>query len=151
MITQRTVIYIGGIKMIINIMTSVDISLEKAWELWTEPEHIVHWNYASDDWQTTRAQNDLKAGGKFSYRMEAKDGSFGFDFSGVHKEVKLYTFIDSLLDDGRMLKVSFDYNDGKTFINEVFEAEMENSLELQRTGWQAILDNFKKYAEGLGK
>ena len=137
--------------MIINIMTSVDISLEKAWELWTEPEHIVHWNYASDDWQTTRAQNDLKAGGKFSYRMEAKDGSFGFDFSGVHKEVKLYTFIDSLLDDGRMLKVSFDYNDGKTFINEVFEAEMENSLELQRTGWQAILDNFKKYAEGLGK
>lgn len=132
-------------------MTSVDISLEKAWELWTEPEHIVHWNYASDDWQTTRAQNDLKAGGKFSYRMEAKDGSFGFDFSGVHKEVKLYTFIDSLLDDGRMLKVSFDYNDGKTFINEVFEAEMENSLELQRTGWQAILDNFKKYAEGLGK
>lgn len=151
MITQRTVIYIGGIKMIINTMTSVDISLEKAWELWTEPEHIVHWNYASDDWQTTRAQNDLKAGGKFSYRMEAKDGSFGFDFSGVHKEVKLYTFIDSLLDDGRMLKVSFDYNDGKTFINEVFEAEMENSLELQRTGWQAILDNFKKYAEGLGK
>lgn len=132
-------------------MTSVDISLEKAWELWTEPEHIVHWNYASDDWQTTRAQNDLKAGGKFSYRMEAKDGSFGFDFSGVHKEVKLYTFIDSLLDDGRMLQVSFDYNDGKTFINEVFEAEMENSLELQRTGWQAILDNFKKYAEGLGK
>ena len=151
MITQRTVIYIGGIKMIINIMTSVDISLEKAWELWTEPEHIVHWNYASDDWQTTRAQNDLKAGGKFSYRMEAKDGSFGFDFSGVHKEVKLYTFIDSLLDDGRILQVSFESRDGKTLINEDFEAEMENSVELQRTGWQAILDNFKKYAEGLGK
>lgn len=137
--------------MIINLNTIVDIPLEKAWELWTEPQHIVNWNYASDDWQTTGAQNDLRAGGKFSYRMEAKDGSFGFDFSGVHKEVKLFKFIDSLLDDGRILQVSFESRDGKTLINEDFEAEIENSVELQRTGWQAILDNFKKYAEGLGK
>lgn len=137
--------------MIINLNTIVDIPLEKAWELWTEPQHIVNWNYASDDWQTTGAQNDLRAGGKFSYRMEAKDGSFGFDFSGIHKEVKLFKFIDSLLDDGRILQVRFESRDGKTLINEDFEAEMENSVELQRTGWQAILDNFKKYAEGLGK
>ena len=137
--------------MIINLNTIVDIPLEKAWELWTEPQHIVNWNFASDDWQTTRAQNDLRAGGKFSSRMEAKDGSFGFDFSGVHREVKLFKFIDSLLDDGRILQVSFESRDGKTLINEDFEAEMENSVELQRTGWQAILDNFKKYAEGLGK
>lgn len=137
--------------MIINLNTIVDIPLEKAWELWTEPQHIVNWNFASDDWQTTRAQNDLRAGGKFSSRMEAKDGSFGFDFSGIHKEVKLFKFIDSLLDDGRILQVSFESRDGKTLINENFEAEMENSVELQRTGWQAILDNFKKYAEGLGK
>lgn len=137
--------------MIINLNTIVDIPLEKAWELWTEPQHIVNWNFASDDWQTTRAQNDLRAGGKFSSRMEAKDGSFGFDFSGIHKEVKLFKCIDSLLDDGRILQVSFESRDGKTLINENFEAEMENSVELQRTGWQAILDNFKKYAEGLGK
>lgn len=137
--------------MIINVKTMVSIPLDKAWELWTVPEHIIKWNYASDDWQTTRAQNDLRNGGKFSYRMEAKDGSFGFDFSGVHKEVELFKFIDSLLDDGRMLQVSFESRDGKTLINEDFEGEIENSVDLQRKGWQAILDNFKKYAEGLEK
>lgn len=134
--------------MNIAINVLVDLTLEKVWEFWTNPKHIVNWNNASDDWHTTSATNDLTAGGKFSYRMEAKDGSFGFDFSGVHKEIKKHVKIDSVLDDGRMLIVSFEEHDGRTLVKEDFEAEMENSIELQRTGWQAILDNFKKYAEG---
>lgn len=135
--------------MNIEVKVLVDLPLVEVWKLWTEPEHVVNWNYASDDWQTTSAVNDLRAGGEFSYRMEARDDSFGFDFKGVHNDVSLYSFIDSSLDDGRILRVSFEEKDGYTLINEVFEAEMENSIELQRNGWQAILDNFKKYAEGL--
>jgi uncharacterized protein YndB with AHSA1/START domain len=150
MIIQKIVTYIGGIKMNIEINVLVDLPLEKVWELWTEPKHIVNWNNASDDWHTTSATNDLRAGGKFSYRMEAKDGSFGFDFSGVHKEIKKYVKIDSVLDDGRMLIVSFEEHDAGILVKEDFEAELENSIELQRTGWQAILDNFKKYAEDQG-
>lgn len=150
MIIQRTVIYIGGIKMNIEINVLVDLPLEKVWEFWTDPKHIVNWNNASDDWHTTSAINDLRAGGKFSYRMEAKDGSFGFDFSGVHKEIKKYVKIDSVLDDGRVLIVSFEEHDGGILVKEDFEAELENSIELQRTGWQAILDNFKKYSEDQG-
>lgn len=151
MIIQRTVSYLVGIKMNIEINVLVDLPLEKVWEFWTDPKHIVNWNNASDDWHTTSATNDLRAGGKFSYRMEAKDGSFGFDFSGVHKEIKEHVKIDSVLDDGRILIVRFDEHDGRTLVKEDFEAEMENSIELQRTGWQAILDNFKKYAEEQDK
>lgn len=138
----------GGTRMIINVNSMIDLPVEKVWEYWTEPVHIINWNYASDDWHTTKSTNDLRAGGKFSSRMEAKNGSFGFDFSGYHKEVKLYSLISSVLDDGRLMKVSFKENDGKTFVSEDFEADLENSIELQKTGWQAILDNFKKYAEG---
>lgn len=137
--------------MIINVNTMVDLSVKKVWEYWTIPAHIVNWNYASDDWHTTKAANDLRAGGKFSSRMEAKDGSFGFDFTGVHSEVKKYSLIDSVLDDGRLMRVSFKEIDGRTFVSEDFEADMESSIELQKTGWQAILDNFKKYAEGQGE
>ena len=136
--------------MIINVNTMIDSPVEKVWEYWTEPVHIINWNNASDDWHTTKATNDLRAGGKFSSRMEAKDGSFGFDFSGVHNEVKEYSLIESVLDDGRLMSVSFKETDGKTFVSEDFEADLENSIELQKTGWQAILDNFKKYAEGQG-
>lgn len=136
--------------MIITVKTIVDLPVKKVWEYWTEPEHIVNWNYASDDWHTTKATNDLRVGGRFSSRMEAKDGSFGFDFSGVYNDVKLYSLIGNTLDDGRSMVVSFDEIDGKTLVTEDFEAENENSIELQRSGWQAILDNFKKYAEGKG-
>lgn len=133
--------------MIINVNTMIDLPVEKVWEYWTEPVHIVNWNNASDDWHTTKATNDVIAGGKFSSRMEAKNGSFGFDFSGYHNEVKLYSFISSVLDDGRLMSVSFKEIDGRTFVSEDFKAELENSIELQKAGWQAILDNFKKYAE----
>ncbi|KAF0091987.1 MAG: hypothetical protein FD141_171 [Fusobacteria bacterium] len=137
--------------MIINVNTMIDLPIEKVWEYWTEPAHIVNWNNASDDWHTTKATNDLRSGGKFSSRMEAKNGSVGFDFSGVHNDVKKYSLIDSVLDDGRLMSVSFKEIDGRTFVSEDFEAEIENSIELQKTGWQAILDNFKKYAEGQGE
>ncbi len=136
--------------MIISINTIVDLPVEKVWEYWTEPAHIVNWNNASDDWHTTKATNDLRTGGKFSSRMEAKNGSVGFDFSGVHKEVKLYELIASVLDDDRKMQVTFEEIDGKTLVTEDFETEIENSIELQRTGWQAILDNFKNYAERQG-
>lgn len=150
MIIQRIVTYIGGIKMNINVNVTVYLPLEKAWEFWTDPKHIINWNNASDDWHTTSATNDLRAGGKFFYRMEAKDSSIGFDFSGVHNEIKKYVKIESVLDDGRMMFVSFEEHDGMILVKEDFEAELGNSIDLQRTGWQAILDNFKRYAEEQG-
>lgn len=131
----------------ISVETAVGIPVEKAWKYWTMPEHITKWNFASDDWQTTRSENDLRAGGKFVSRMEAKDGSQGFDFSGTYKEIKLYESISYTMDDGRKAEINFVRDGNKTKIVETFEAENENPVELQRQGWQSILDNFKKYAE----
>jgi uncharacterized protein YndB with AHSA1/START domain len=132
---------------VITVETEVASSLEKIWRYWTEPAHIIHWNFASDDWCAPRATNDLTKGGKFSFRMEAKDGSFGFDLEGVYDRVEIQKRIDYTLSDGRKVMVEF-VNDGSTCkVVEEFEAETENSEELQRAGWQAILDNFKKYVE----
>ena len=132
---------------IITIATIANTSVEKAWKAWTTPNDIIQWNNASDDWHTTKAENDLRAGGKFSSRMEAKDGSFGFDFEGIYDKVIPNKFIEYTMGDGRKVKVEFSFNDNKTTITEIFEAEKENSIEMQRIGWQAILDNFKKYIE----
>jgi uncharacterized protein YndB with AHSA1/START domain len=115
--------------------------------MWTEPQHITQWNNASDDWHTTSATNDLRNGGIFSYRMEAKNGSFGFDFGGVYDEVKTNELIAYTMGDGRKAIIIFNSQGNATKMVETFEAETENSIELQRGGWQAILDNFKKYAE----
>ena len=136
-------------KISITIKSTVNAPVEKVWKYWTEPEHIKKWNSASEDWHTTFAENDLRVGGKFLSRMEAKDGSFGFDFSGVYDEVKLYEVIAYTLDDGRKVKIIFVGEEKKTEITEVFEAESTNSIEMQQGGWQAILDNFKKYTEGI--
>ncbi|MDF2597122.1 MAG: Activator of Hsp90 ATPase 1-like protein, partial [Clostridia bacterium] len=114
---------------------------------WTEPKHITKWNNASEDWHTPFAENDLRVGGKFLSRMEAKDGSFGFDLSGIYDEVNLHEVISYTLPDGRKVKIIFVGHENKTDIIETFHAENENSIELQQKGWQAILDNFKKYAE----
>ncbi|MBC8059823.1 MAG: SRPBCC family protein [Clostridiaceae bacterium] len=133
----------------ITVETTVKIPIEKAWEYWTEPEHITKWNNASDDWHTPFSENDLKVGGKFLSRMEAKDGSFGFDFSGIYDNVKLNEVISYTLGDGRKVLVNFKVNEGETNIIEIFEAETTNSNEIQQSGWQAILDNFKKYAEKI--
>ncbi|MBK6635141.1 MAG: SRPBCC family protein [Chitinophagaceae bacterium] len=134
-------------KTSITVETIVQAPVEKVWECWTKPEHITGWNNASDDWHTPRAENDLRVGGKFLSRMEARDGSMGFDFSGVYDEVKPNERIAYTLDDDRKVKIVFTGNDNETTVTETFEAEKENSVELQRGGWQSILDNFKKYTE----
>jgi len=136
-------------KKTITIEAVIKAPVKKVWELWTNPEHITKWNYASDDWHTPKAENDLRAGGKFSYRMEAKDGSFGFDFGGVYDEVKPNALIAYTLGDGRKAKIVFTDKNDETIITEHFEAEGVNPVEMQKNGWQSILNNFKKYAEEL--
>lgn len=131
----------------ITVETTVNISAEKVWEYWTESEHIKRWNNASDDWHTPVSENDLKVGGKFFSRMEAKDGSTGFEFSGIYDEVKLYEVISYTMGDERKVKVTFTGEGKKTRIIETFDAENDNPIHMQQQGWQSILDNFKKYAE----
>ena len=131
----------------ITVQNTVNAPVEKVWKFWTSPEHITKWNTASEDWHTPRAENDLRIGGKFSARMEAKDGSFGFDFGGVYDEVKTNEKIEYTLGDGRKVNVLFSANGNETNVVETFDAETVNSVELQKNGWQAILDNFKKYVE----
>lgn len=131
----------------ITISAKVKAPAEKVWELWTSPEHITKWNAASDDWHTPRAENDLRVGGRFLSRMEAKDGSFGFDFTGTYDEVEPLKRIAYTMEDGRIAIIDFNENEGVIEIITVFDAETQNSIDMQRAGWQAILDNFKRYAE----
>jgi uncharacterized protein YndB with AHSA1/START domain len=131
----------------ITVETAVNAPAAKVWTCWTEPQHITQWNNASDDWHTPTAENDLQTGGRFCYRMAAKDGSASFDFGGTYTSVKPNTEIAYTIDDGRTVTVTFTANDGQTKIVETFEAEDSHSIEMQRSGWQAILDNFKKYVE----
>ena len=137
-------------KTIITVEQTIEAPVSKVWEYWTKPEHITKWNSASDDWHTTDASVDLRVGGTFSSRMEAKDGSMGFDFGGVYDEVKNNELIAYTMGDGRKVRVEFASNDGETKVTETFDAESTNPVEMQRGGWQAILDNFKKYAEANG-
>ena len=134
-------------KKIITIEATISTSVEKVWDLLTNPEHIVEWNNASDDWHTPRAENDLRTGGRFLSRMEARDGSSGFDFSGVYTEVIPPEKIGYTLDDGRRVQILLVSMGNSTMIKETFEAEGTNPDEMQRNGWQAILDNFKKHVE----
>lgn len=133
----------------ITVSIKVKGSLEQVWDHFTNPEHIIHWNYASDDWHSPWSKNDLRVGGKFTTRMEAKDGSFGFDFEGLYTEVELFKGYTYELEDGRNIIVTFEEEDGQVTIREDFDAETENSEERQRDGWQCILDNFKKYSESV--
>lgn len=134
-------------KTIITVENTVTAPVEKVWAYWTKPEHIIKWNNASDDWHTPRAENDLRAGGSFVSRMEAKDGSIGFDFGGVYDKVKIHEYIKYTMGDGRKVKITFSGNGDTTKVVESFEAETTNPIEIQKGGWQGILDNFKKYAE----
>ena len=134
-------------KEVIKIETTVNAPVEVVWKKWTNPEDIIKWNQASDDWHTTKAENEVITGGKFISRMEAKDGSMGFDFEGVYDNIKINELIEFTLGDGRKVRVEFIQDKNKTMISESFEAEKTNSVELQRSGWQAILDNFRKYTE----
>lgn len=132
----------------ITVETTVKAPVEKVWQYWTAPEHVTQWNHASDDWHSPRGENDLREGGKFSFRMEAKDGSFGFDFGGIYDTVKTNELIEYTLGDGRKVGIRFEGKGNETKVTETFEAEGTHSIEMQQGGWQAILDNFKKYTEG---
>lgn len=134
-------------KTVITIENTVNAPVSKVWDYWTKPEHITQWNHASDDWHSPWAKNDLRPGGSFSARMEAKDGSFGFDFGGVYDVVKTHEYIEYTLGDDRKVKINFDAQGDSTKVTESFEAESTHSIEMQKGGWQAILDNFKKYTE----
>lgn len=134
-------------KISITVEALIDAPVEKVWEFWTDPKHIRKWNNASDDWHTTKAENNLREDGRFSARMEPKDGTQGFDFSGQYKKITFQKLIEYVLDDGRKVKISFSSKGDQTRVKEIFEAEQENSMELQYSGWQAILDNFKRYVE----
>lgn len=133
--------------MNITIQTTVKASPQKAWEAWTSPASITQWNFASEDWQCPRAQLDLRPGGTFNYRMEAKDGSMGFDFEGEFTSITPHCLIEYSMGDARKVKVEFIPDGDDTRLIETFEAEDQNSAEQQRQGWQAILDNFKKFTE----
>lgn len=131
----------------ITVQTTVNASLEKVWAFWTQPEHIMQWNNASDDWHCPKATNDLKVGGKFNYTMAAKDGSMSFDFEGDYSKVNDFSLIEYHIIDGRKVIIQFEKTDEGVQITESFDPENENSEELQQQGWQAILDNFKKHCE----
>jgi uncharacterized protein YndB with AHSA1/START domain len=131
----------------ITVETVVAKDVETVWRLWTDPEHIEAWNHASDDWECPKAANDLRVGGRFSAIMAAKDGSASFDFNGTYTAVDRLALIGYVMEGGREVSIRFVPADGSTKIVEAFEPEQANSRELQRSGWQSILDNFKRYAE----
>jgi len=131
----------------VTVQAVVQAPVEKVWKYWTEPEHITKWNQARDDWHAPWAENDLRVGGKFVTRMEAKDGSVGFDFGGTYDVVKTHEEIAYTLGDGRKVNISFNARGNETEVVETFDAESVHPVEFQRAGWQAIMDNFKKYTE----
>ena len=131
----------------ITIQTIISADIKKVWDYYTRPEHITKWNFASDDWQCPHASNDMQVGGKYIARMEAKDGSFGFDFEAVYEQITVAERFSYTMPDGREVQVTFKDAEGKTQVGINFDAETENPVELQQQGWQAILDNFKKYTE----
>lgn len=138
---------------VITIETEINSPVAKVWDYYTNPIHIVNWNNASEDWHTPHAFNDLKVGGRFNSRMEAKDGSAGFDFEGTYNTVKTNEQIEYTMDDGRKVNVLFSVvkennsDSYKTKVEIEFDAEQTHSLEMQKEGWQSILNNFKTYVE----
>jgi len=131
----------------ITVQSTISADIKKAWDYYTNPKHIIKWNFASDDWQCPRAENDLRVGGKYRARMEARDGSMGFDFEAIYETVVDQKTLTYTMPDGRKATVDFEKKDNKTRVTVTFDAETENPLEMQKGGWQAILDNFKKYTE----
>ena len=131
----------------ITITATINAPVKKVWDYWTNPAHITKWTFASDDWEAPRAENDVRVEGRFVTRMQAKDGSAGFDFSGEYTEVIEHEKISYVMDDGRKVVTVFESTGEETKIISTFEMEHENSEEMQRAGWQAILDNFKKHTE----
>jgi uncharacterized protein YndB with AHSA1/START domain len=139
----------GTPKTMVTVACVVNASIEMTWAAWTEPQHIVHWNQASDDWHCPEAENDVRPGGKIKWTMAAKDGSVSFDFEGTYTLVEPQRVIEYEIADGRHVKISFRPEGNTTHVTETFEAEGLHSVEMQQAGWQAILDSFKQHTEGL--
>lgn len=133
----------------IKISSTIGSGIEKVWECWVLPEHITQWNFASDDWCCPKAENDLRVGGRYLARMEAKDGSFGFDFEAIYDEVEPMKKISYVMTDGRRAITNFESLGNEVKLTTEFDSEDQNPIDMQRDGWQAILDNFKKYVENL--
>lgn len=131
----------------ITIESTINSNTEKVWNCYTEPQHITNWNFASDDWCCPEAENDMKIGGVYTARMEAKDGSFGFDFKAVYDEIIPFEKIVYTIEAGRKVITTFENRNDKTKVTTIFDAEDQNSVEMQKQGWQAILNNFKNYVE----
>jgi len=136
-------------KTSVTVETVVNAPVDKVWAAWSEPNHIKNWAFASDDWHTPYSENDLRKDGTFKTTMAAKDGSFSFDFGGVYTNVETNKLIEYTLGDGRKVKITFSTAGNETKVTETFDTESTHSIEMQRGGWQAILDNFKKYTETL--
>lgn len=131
----------------VTIEANISANREKVWRYWTEPGHITKWNQASNDWHCPEAENDLRVGGKYRARMEAKDGSIGFDLEAIYDEVIDLKKITYTMSDGRQVTTTFEDIDSTTKVTTTFDAETENPIEMQRDGWQAILNSFKGYTE----
>src|SRR5688500_10283003 len=131
----------------ITVEATIKAPVEKVWKFWSEPQHITQWCSPSEDWHAPYSENDLRTDGKFKTTMAAKDGSFSFDFEGVYTKVQENKAIEYTINDGRKVQITFSGNGAETKVTETFDPENMNPLEMQRGGWQAILDNFKKYAE----
>lgn len=131
----------------ITVSALVNKPVAHVWNTWTDPQHIMQWCAASDDWHCPKASNDLRIGGRFSSTMAARDGSFSFEFEGVYDDVKLHKRIAYTMADGRTCEILFTEETGGTRVVESFDAESQNPVEMQRGGWQAILDRFKAHAE----
>ena len=133
----------------VTVQSRIDKNVENVWTLWTSPEHITQWNFASPEWHCPKAEHELSVGGTLCYHMAAKDGRMAFDYTGTFTRIEPNKLLEHALDDGRKVSVQFEDLGQHTQITETFEVEDENSIDMQRQGWQAILDNFKRYAEGL--
>jgi uncharacterized protein YndB with AHSA1/START domain len=131
----------------ITVSAAIHAPIEKVWDCFTKPEHITKWNFASDDWQCPTAENDVSVGGKYNARMEAKDGSFGFDFVAIYNSVIEQKKLSYTMEDGRQATTIFESDSDKTNVTTTFEAEKENPIDMQQGGWQMILNNFKAYTE----
>lgn len=135
-------------RQFLEVSAQIAAPIQEVWSKWTEAQHVVNWNFAHESWCCPSAVVDLKVGGTSSYRMEAKDGSMGFDLKATFEQIEPLLSIHSVLEDGRKVEVSFENNANQTILVQRFEPEKENTLALQQAGWQAILDQFKSYCEG---
>lgn len=134
-------------RQILEVSVQIAAPLSEVWNKWTQAEHVVNWNFANESWCCPKAEVDFRVGGASNYRMEAKDGSFGFDLKATFLDLQFPSYIASQLEDGRGVEVQFIEGENGVLLEQRFEPESENPLDLQQQGWQAILNQFKFYCE----